>query len=193
MDLFIETATAEERGTRSAVLREPGRSSLPRRLRRAVIAVCSASAFAFAAIQLLPAPPRTNPPIDRNRTIEARLKVTPQVEAVLQHACINCHSHQTAWPWYSRVAPVSWMIGCDVNAARTAMNLSHWSPNPGEQIAYLTAACVNVRGGRMPPPNYQLMHPEARVSPAEAKTFCDWTKSQISSILAANGSGQGSK
>lgn len=176
--------------TRSAVARDPGRSSLGGRLRRAFIALGSASAFVFAVIQLLPAPARTNPPVDRNRTVEARLKVTPQVEAMLRHACINCHSHETAWPWYSRVAPVSWMIGRDVNAARTAMNLSHWSPNPGEQIAYLTAACVNVQGGRMPPPNYRLMHPEARVTPEEAKTFCDWTKTQISSILASSGNAQ---
>jgi hypothetical protein len=189
----VGTDTAEETGAGRSVVVDEKRSTLPRRLRRIFIAVCAGSAFAFAGIQLLPAPPRTNPPVQRDRTIEARLKVTPQVEAMLHHACINCHSHETAWPWYSRVAPVSWMLGRDVNAARTAMNLSQWSPNPGEQIAYLTAACVNVQGGRMPPPDYRFMHPEARVTPDEAKTFCAWSKTQISSILAAGANGQGTK
>jgi Haem-binding domain len=166
------------------------RSGVGAKLRRAFVSVCFASAFALGAIQLLPAPSRTNPPVSRDKTIEARLNVTPQVDALLHRACINCHSHETAWPWYGRVAPFSWMLGRDVNAARTAMNLSQWTPNPAEQIAYLTAACANLEGGRMPPAGYRLMHPEARVTPAEAKTFCAWTKTRISSILASNGNGQ---
>jgi hypothetical protein len=137
---------------------------------------------ALAAIQLLPAPSRTNPRIDAKQTMEASLAVPSQVSGMLQRACSNCHSSETHWPWYSRIAPASWLIGRDVHEARKAMNLSRWASQNGRRpelaVATLTAACFDVRNGRMPKWNYTLLHPEARVSKLEADQFCAWSQMQ---------------
>src|SRR5712664_3174329 len=71
-------------------------------------------------------PAKTNPPIDQAQTIEAQTQVTPQVEAILDRSCNDCHSNKTRWPWYSNVAPVSWLVVDDVNEARRVLNFSEW-------------------------------------------------------------------
>src|SRR5579862_8383683 len=57
----------------------------------------------------------------------AGANIDPGVLEVLQRACQNCHSEKTEWPWYSHIAPMSWLVEGDVNQARSHMNLSHWS------------------------------------------------------------------
>src|SRR5437868_13257121 len=79
----------------------------------------------FAALQFTN-PARTNPPVDPAQTIEAHTQMTPQVAAILDRSCNDCHSNKTRWPWYSHVAPVSWLVVDDVNEARRAMNFSEW-------------------------------------------------------------------
>src|SRR5271165_2324423 len=63
-------------------------------------------------------PKRTNPPVVPSRSLEAHVPVPPQVSAILKRACGDCHSSETVWPWYSHVAPVSWLVADDVNVGR---------------------------------------------------------------------------
>jgi hypothetical protein len=137
----------------------------------------------LAAIQFLPTPPRTNPHVDKRETIEANLDIPAPVAAMLQRSCMNCHSNETRWPWYTRMAPASWMTTKDVDAARKAMNLSRWSSQSGRRpdlaIGSLTAACADLQTGRMPMRNYVLLHPEARVTKLEVDQFCAWSKGEI--------------
>src|SRR5882724_7218034 len=71
-------------------------------------------------------PAKTNPPIDQMLALESRTGVTPQVTAILNRSCTDCHSNKTRWPWYANVAPVSWLVIDDVNEARQDMNFSEW-------------------------------------------------------------------
>ncbi len=71
------------------------------------------------AIQLVPVN-RSNP------TVEADLEAPEAVTAVLRTACYDCHSNETHWPWYSYVAPVSWLVAHDVEEARSEFSFSHW-------------------------------------------------------------------
>src|SRR6267142_3254624 len=80
----------------------------------------------FIAIQFK-RPARTNPPVDESQTIFARTQMTPQVAAILDRSCRDCHSNKTVWPWYSNVAPISWLVADDVNTGRQALNLSEWA------------------------------------------------------------------
>jgi hypothetical protein len=75
-------------------------------------------------------------------------------------ACKDCHSHATVWPWYSHVAPASWLIQSDVDEGRSYLNVSDW---PGKQDAAARAAEV-VREREMPPWFYTPLHPKARLS-----------------------------
>ena len=118
-------------------------------------------------------PARTNPPTDPSRTLDARVAVAPETAAVLNRACRDCHSHDTRWPWYSNVAPVSWLVIDDVNHGRSHFNYSDWAKYDGEEATRLMEkACELVRKGEMPLPIYVPMHPDARLSQADIDATC---------------------
>lgn len=76
-------------------------------------------------------------------------------------ACADCHSHETRWPWYSRIAPASWLVSNHVRDGRRDMNISV----PDE--VDVTEAVEEIREGTMPPADYKLMHPKARLTEEE--------------------------
>jgi hypothetical protein len=101
----------------------------------------------------------------------------PKVVRILERSCQNCHSERTVWPWYSYVAPMSWMIESDVAGARGHMNLSRWNGYPpGRQQEILSEMSSVVRNRVMPPPRYLLLHPEAGLSDAEIAYLYQWAK-----------------
>src|SRR5687768_3196068 len=71
-------------------------------------------------------PARTNPSVDQTQTINAHLKITPPVAAILDRSCHDCHSNSTRWPWYSNVVPASWFLVDHVNEGRQHLNFSEW-------------------------------------------------------------------
>lgn len=127
----------------------------------------------LAAIQFV-RPPRTNPAIDPEHTLQAQVAASHPAIPVLARACQDCHSNLTTWPWYSRVAPASWLVAHDVTEARTAVNFSEWVRYDAErQRKILRDACDEVTEGEMPPSMYVLAHPEARVTSADVRAVCD--------------------
>jgi mono/diheme cytochrome c family protein len=85
-------------------------------------------------------------------------------------ACGDCHSDQTTWPWYSHVAPVSWLVQNDVQGGRENFNVSHWDrpqPPAGEVIG-------QIKGGEMPPLQYKVIHAGGRLSSSERTTLAAW-------------------
>lgn len=120
---------------------------------------------------------RDDPGVERSHSIYAKEKVPEQVKAVFEGSCVNCHSNRTAWPWYSHVAPVSWMIASDVHDARRKMNLSEWADYPAnKREEKLEEICEQLTDGDMPDPKYLLVHRSARVTPAERDAVCQWTE-----------------
>jgi len=78
-------------------------------------------------------------------------------------ACFDCHSNQTTWPWYSNIAPLSWLIQHDVQQGRARLNFSQWgtsSRNGGD-------ASEQIQRGTMPQWYYVILHPSAGLSAAE--------------------------
>jgi hypothetical protein len=141
-------------------------------------------ALGFVVIQFF-GPAKSNPPIDPSQTIDAQLRVTPQVSAIFARSCNDCHSNKTRWPWYSNVAPVSWLVIDDVNQGRAAMNLSEWGRNDKDwQSKKLRQMCEEVQDGAMPLNSYTPMHPGSKLSPEDVKTLCDWTNAERARISA---------
>jgi len=139
----------------------------------------------LVAIQIFQ-PARTNPQIDAKREIYATLAVDADSAAVFQRSCNDCHSHRTVWPWYSHVAPVSWLVVSDVNRGRRAMNFSEWTTyRPEEQQKGLSEICKEVSEGEMPGLSYTLLHRSAKLSPADVAAVCRWTKTPAHSVSAA--------
>jgi hypothetical protein len=124
--------------------------------------------LSFVALQLVPVR-RTNPPV------ESDVAAPAEVKDLLRRACYDCHSHETRWPWYARVAPVSWWIADDVEHARIELNFSRW-PNhdPDEQRASLSDIRKQVSRGWMPLRSYKLLHPRARLDAAEREALLRW-------------------
>ncbi|MEI6756989.1 MAG: cytochrome C [Chlorobium sp.] len=119
----------------------------------------------LAAIQLIPyGRDHKNPP----RTGEPQWN-SPKTRELFFRACKDCHSNETVWPWYSSVAPASWLTQIDVSIGRKKLNVSEWGrpeKNEGDKAA------KEVREGKMPPFIYLPAHPEAKLNPEE-KTELD--------------------
>ena len=98
-----------------------------------------------------------------NPTVQAQPKWdSPQTEALFTRACADCHSHATVWPWYSNVAPVSWLVQRHVDEGRSKFNVN--VPGFGRDA---DEAAKEVRSGGMPEPTYLPLHPTARLSAQE--------------------------
>ena len=114
---------------------------------------------AFVAIQFVPyGRGHDNPPVTAEPLWDA-----PDTRGLAKQACFDCHSNETAWPAYSRIAPVSWLIQHDVFEGRTALNFSEWQ-RPQKEAQ---EAAEEVREGKMPLRMYQFMHAHARLSAAD--------------------------
>lgn len=118
-------------------------------------------------------PARGNPPADPAASFEAIAQPPGPVVEVLARSCRDCHSHQTRWPWYSRVSPVSWLVAKDVKEGRARLNLSQWNLY-GPEMAQLRmrAMCDEARFGAMPPKYYTPLHRDARLNAAGVAALC---------------------
>ncbi len=114
---------------------------------------------------------RTNPPV--TGTIDA----PKEVMAILKRSCFDCHSNETKWPWYSYVAPVSWLVGNDVHAGRKHMNFSEWDTYNERRRNHKIKECgEEVTEGEMPLWFYIPLHPEAALLPEDIQTIVAWSE-----------------
>ncbi|MBX7152826.1 heme-binding domain-containing protein [bacterium] len=128
-------------------------------------------------------PEMTNPPTDQSKTFQSQMQVPENIASILSKACYDCHSHQTKWPWYSNVAPVSWLLVQDVNEGRKHLNLSDWgSYKESRKVEKLSQMAGEVTDGKMPLPIYLLMHSEAKLSDQEKKDLVNWCENEADKI-----------
>ncbi len=140
---------------------------MSRRLKHAAVVLV----IVFVAGQLV-RPERANPAIDTSRTIQAHMATASELVGVLDRACRDCHSNRTVWPWYTRIAPLSWAMAYGVKAGREAVNFSEWAAyQPERQRMLLVESCRDATKGKMPGP-WTLLHPEARLSAQDVETIC---------------------
>jgi hypothetical protein len=119
----------------------------------------------FVVIQLVPyGGAHTNPPIVAEPAWDSQ---TTRDLAV--RACFDCHSNETNWPWYTNVAPISWLTQHDVEEGRRELNFSEWGPD----ARHSDEAAETVDEGEMPPPYYAWVHSSARLSDAEKRQLSD--------------------
>jgi hypothetical protein len=128
-------------------------------------------------------PPRINPPVVHD--LMATSVPPPQIAATLHAACYDCHSNETKWPWYSRLAPMSWQIAGDVNEGRTNLNLSDWpADNPARAAKRLESMSEQIGYQEMPLKKYTLIHADARLTDAGRKELTDWLDAEAARLKA---------
>jgi Haem-binding domain len=117
----------------------------------------------------------------------AGASVDPAVIQIVERSCQNCHSEKTEWPWYSSVAPMSWLIEKDVQEGRSHMNLSHWNEyDTAKQVEILASLSAVVRSRQMPLPRYLRLHPSAQLSDAEIDLIYQWTRAERRRLKSAS-------
>ena len=130
----------------------------------------------FVVIQFF-GPRKTNPTASPSLAMESHLQVTPNVKAILDRSCADCHSNNTRWPWYSHVAPVRWFVVDHVDQGRGDLNFSEWGNySKRDQSHHLDEMCELAGEGEMPLSSYTPLHPGSKLTTADIKALCDWTK-----------------
>jgi len=128
------------------------------------------------AIQLVPVR-RENPPVT------AAIETPDEIGSLLRASCYDCHSNQTAWPWYSRVAPVSWLVYRDVKKGRDELNFSEWGNYSDRRRDHkLEEVEEKVSEGEMPLKFYLPLHTEARLSDADRQILVDWARAERAAV-----------
>lgn len=127
-------------------------------------------AVAFVGIQFVPVN-RENP--EKRSEVDA----PDEVKAILRRSCYDCHSNETVWPWYSYVAPVSWLIESDVRKGRKHVNFSNWDKAGSDERKEIRhESYEEVDHGEMPMSIYTLIHPDAKLSDKDKSALKDWAE-----------------
>jgi hypothetical protein len=133
----------------------------------------------FLAVQFWPVD-RSNPPGT------SPLTAPPEVTAILEASCNDCHTNETRWPWYSRVAPVSIWIAHHVEEGRAELNLSNWGEYSASRADHKLEELVElVENGEMPLPSYLWGHGDARLSPEQVETLVGWAEATRAELAPA--------
>jgi hypothetical protein len=152
---------------------------VPKNIFKTLAWVIGGALSLFVVIQLIPIwALKTNPPVVAEPQWDS-----PQTQALAERACFDCHSNETKWPWYSNVAPVSWLVVVDTVRGRNKLNFSEW----GVRRAKLDEVGKVIRRGEMPPSNYLLTHPEAKLTETEKQQLIDG----LSKTIGASGGDSG--
>lgn len=134
-------------------------------LRRPALAFFLVLILLALAIQLVPyGRAHANPPVVAEPAWDS-----PRTEQLFARACADCHSNETAWPWYSRIAPASWLITHDVEEGRAKLNVSEW----GRAESEADEAAETVQEGEMPLWFYAPLHPAAWLTDRERQELID--------------------
>ncbi|MBC6368861.1 heme-binding domain-containing protein [Algoriphagus sp. AK58] len=106
--------------------------------------------------------------------------VEGEVAGILKSACYDCHSNETKYPWYSYVAPVSWLVAKDIREGREELNFSTWQQyDMMEKLEKLDDIAIEVGEGEMPMKIYTYIHSEAKLTDAQRQLIITWTEATM--------------
>ncbi|MCC6865675.1 MAG: heme-binding domain-containing protein [Ignavibacteria bacterium] len=139
--------------------------------------------IAFIGIQFINRPVKITTTEIMPGHITKVMSVPSNVENILKRSCYDCHSDHTVWPWYSNVAPVSWLVADDVIRGRKKMNFSQWDKiSASKREARLNEICEQVNSGEMPLEKYLYIHTDAKLSQADKDILCQWIEIELKKL-----------
>ena len=122
----------------------------------------------FIGIQFIPVE-KTNPPV------KSDLGAPDNIASILRASCYDCHSNETNWPWYSSVAPVSFLVAGDVVEGREHLNFSEWNKYSSKEQSELLAEMIEeIEKEAMPLTSYTFTHPNAKLDPYRINLLKEW-------------------
>lgn len=124
----------------------------------------------FVAMQFI-RPTQQNAKVVNELEIEAK----PEIMKIFKTSCYDCHSNKTKWPWYSQVAPFSWIISSHVEDGRKALNFNLWKEYDEQKQKDKLKAIYKKIYAAMPLKSYTRFHDEAKLTKEQRKMIRDWT------------------
>lgn len=134
-------------------------------------------------IQFFP-PEKNDKLVNPQNDIAFSVNIPANVKNKIVDACYDCHSDKTKYPFYNRIAPVSWLLARDIRHAKKHVNFSEWAGySRKQQIKILTSICDELTAGEMPLKSYVFMHSKAVINQDEREAICKWTEQAAEEIL----------
>lgn len=113
-----------------------------------------------------------------------QMEVPETVKKYLVKSCFDCHSNQTRYPWYGRVAPVSWILNKHITEGKENLNLSEWGQySKRKQLSLLNEICESVSDRSMPLKSYASIHKDAELFEFEIEEICAWTEEAAENLM----------
>jgi hypothetical protein len=150
---------------------------------KAVKKILIALAVVFIAIQFIPSGIPENIPEDKNSIANSNL-VSGPVKDQIKKSCFDCHSNQVQFPWYSKLAPSSWLLANHIREGKSHLNFSEWEAYSNrEKIGLLEDIKDEVGSGKMPLKSYLLIHRDAKLNPEEISALIRWADEASARML----------
>lgn len=110
--------------------------------------------------------------------------VSEEISGILKTSCYDCHSNETKYPWYSYVAPVSWLVSKDVREGREELNFSTWQDyDMMEKLEKLDDIAIEVGEGEMPMGIYTAIHSSAKLDDAQRQLIVEWAEATMDVVV----------
>lgn len=140
--------------------------------------------LAFVVIQFFQ-PEKNRGEVSANHILKKE-KVPENIKTILQNACFDCHSNQTNYLWYHKIAPVSWMVNKHIVDGKDELNFSEWGKlDIYDKIGTLEKICRDVKRKKMPIKAYITMHKKAKLSDKQVDSLCGWTEKLSLELMSA--------
>lgn len=123
---------------------------------------------------------KTNPAFEKENDFIAQLNPPAEVASLLKVACYDCHSYESAYPWYTNIAPLSFWIKGHINEGRGHLNFSEWATYKKSKADHKVDECIEtIEEKSMPLKSYTITHGDARLSKEQRALLVDWLKQQL--------------
>lgn len=150
---------------------------------KAVKKILIVLAVVFIAIQFIPSGMPENIPEDKNSIVSSTLVSGPVLDQI-EKSCFDCHSNQVQFPWYSKLAPSSWLLANHIREGKSHLNFSEWEAYSNrEKIGLLEEIKDEVGSGKMPLKSYLLIHSDAKLNSEEISALIKWADEATANIL----------
>lgn len=144
--------------------------------------IIAALAIVFVIIQFI------RPARNQNRQVSGQSLAflyhpSDSVVKILQAACLDCHSDNTHYPWYTNVQPLGWFLNRHIREGKDELNFDEFGAySTRRQKSKLRSIKDQIVEQAMPLKSYELMHPESRLSSIQKQTLIHWLDKQIDSL-----------
>lgn len=136
----------------------------------------------FVVIQFFQ-PDNNSEGISENHIFEQEI-ISDEIKSIFTNACLDCHSNETKYLWYHRIAPVSWMVNQHIEDGKKHLNLSDWGEfDIFEKIGVLDEICDEVEDEKMPLKSYLIIHKKAKLTEDQVLELCAWTEKLSEELL----------